>query len=76
MILHIENQTLLFELADFYLDFKLNKVAEEEVKALTKLHSQTETEDNSGEWNERLLIIEGLSNIAKGLSSLEATYIK
>ena len=76
MILHIENPTLLCELADFYLDFKLvNKVAEEEVKALQKLHSQTE-DDSGYEWNERLLIIEGLSNLAKGLSALESTHIK
>ena len=83
MILHIRDEALLFELADFYLDFKpVNKLENEEVKALQELRrrQQENKEDNAEDetewWSERLLITEGLSNIAKSMSVLEPTHVK
>ena len=83
MILHIRDEALLFELADFYLDFKpVNKLENEEVKALQELrrrqpeNKEDNAEDETEWWSERLLITEGLSNIAKSMSALEPTHVK
>ena len=74
MISHIRNESLLFELADFYLDFKL--VTPEEMKALRELREKENEEETTEWWSERLLIIEGLSHIAKSISVLEPTHVK
>ena len=78
MILHIRDEALLFELADFYLDFKpVNKLENQEVKVLQELRRKEENaEDETEWWSERLLITEGLSNIAKSMSVLEPTHVK
>ena len=78
MILHIRDEALLFELADFYLDFKpVNKHENQEVKVLQELRRKEENaEDETEWWSERLLITEGLSNIAKSMSVLEPTHVK